>query len=135
MYASNLLAAAAVISVSLAACAPGASLNDSPIDRPGSTADSQTQVRVTNDNWQEIRVFAERNGVRVRLGNVATMATAVFRLPATLTGTGASIRLIADPVGSGERHITHSVTPWPGQLIEYTVRNELSISSLMVRSR
>jgi hypothetical protein len=130
MYSSNLLAAA-VVGAFLAACASGASLDEGP---RGAT-DNQTQVRVTNDNWQDIRVYAERDGLLVRLGNVTTMATEVFRLPATFAESTGSIRLIADPIGSGDRHVTQHIAVWPGQLIDYTVRNHLSISSLMVRSR
>lgn len=130
MYSANLLAAA-VVGAFLAACATGASLDDRPRGADG----SQAQVRVTNNNWSDVRVFVEREGLRVRLGSVTTMATEVFRLPAALAESSGLIRLIADPIGSGDRHVTHSIMIWPGQLIDYTVSNDLAISSAFVRSR
>jgi hypothetical protein len=121
--------ALAVTATTVAACGATANLQD----RPGGPGDDVTRVEVTNDNWSDIRVYAERDGQRVRLGSVTTMRTEVFRLPADLLQGSGSIRLIADPIGAGERHVTHRILIWPGQTVRYNVANHIGVSHAFVR--
>lgn len=129
-HMSNLVVAAAT-GVVLAACAAGPGVNDQPGVSPGLDA----QVHVTNNNWSDVRVYAERDGVRVRLGRVTSMGTEVFRMPEILMASTGPFRLIADPLGSTERHVTHGMLVWPGQKVTYTVSNDLRISTAAVASR
>lgn len=132
MTRTTKLLAAAVTGALLSACAAGTSIQDGPA---ATSPDGGAEIQVTNNNWSDVRVFAERDGLRVRLGQVTTMSTERFRLPATLAHASGTIRLIADPIGSGGRHVTHPLNVWPGQLIDYTVSNELAISTASIRSR
>ena len=44
-----------------------------------------------------------------------------------------NLRLVADPIGSRERHTSQPVTIWPGQRVEFRIENNLPISSIAVR--
>jgi hypothetical protein len=129
-HMSNLLVAAAT-GVVLSACAAGPGANDRPAIAPGSDA----VVQVTNNNWSDVRVYAERDGLRIRLGRVTSMGTEVFRMPAVLMASTGPIRLIADPLGSSETHVTHGMLVWAGQRVNYTVSNDLRISTAAVHNR
>jgi hypothetical protein len=128
MRVSNLLAVALSGAI-LAAC--GASANHQ--NGPPQGTDGDARVQVTNNNWSDVRIYAERDGIRVRLGAVTTNGTESFRIPAAILSTSGTIRLIADPIGSSEHHVTHSLTVWPGQTVSYNVANHLAISWASIR--
>jgi hypothetical protein len=128
MRVTNLLAIALSGAI-LAAC--GASANHQ--DGLAQATDGDARVQVTNDNWSDVRIYAERDGVRVRLGSVTTNATEIFRIPASLLSASGTLRLVADPIGSSERHVTHSLMVWPGQTVAYNIANHLAVSWASVR--
>jgi hypothetical protein len=121
--------AAAVVSASLVGCAGNGKVQDGPA--PPAQADAR--VEVTNNNWADMRVFVERGGMRVRLGTVTSMRTASFRIPRTMMNQSGNLRLVADPIGSPERHTSQPLTIWPGQRVEFRIENHLAVSSISVR--
>jgi len=94
---------------------------------------SEARVEVRNNNWSSMRVYVMRGTTRFRLGTVTSMNTEVFRLPRSFAGASGDIRLIADPIGSRETHITQSVNLGPGRLLSFQIENHLAISTVSVR--
>lgn len=127
------LLAIAVTGAVLSACGASPNHTHTPDSTDASDVRNDARVQVTNNNWSDVRVYVERDGVQIRLGAVTTMATEVFRLPRTLMETGGAIRLIADPIGANDSHTTHSLLVWPGQMVSYTIANDLAISWATVR--
>ena len=133
---SVLATAASVLSVVVlgGACAPAASGGAvllPPEMSPVSTAAPPT-VRVTNNNWSNMNVYAVRGSTRLRLGMVTSMATEVFRLPASVTGGGTGVRLLADPIGGSEQYLTPAVFVGQGEEVKLDLHNQLQISSVSV---
>jgi hypothetical protein len=134
MTRATSLLAGAVAAIGLAGCGGGAGMTAALAGMEGPRS-VDAQIHVTNDNWADMRIFAERDGLRVRLGMVTAMASAVFQLPRRLLQPGGDIRLIADPVGSRDHHVTHGLTIWPGQVVNYQISNHLAVSSAAVYDR
>ena len=123
------LAATAAVALTLTACAGGKTVRNGPLPPEGKVSN----VEVRNNNWSDMNVYVERNGMRQRLGTVTSMASRRFQIPrAFLTSTGA-VRLVADPIGSQDRHVTPPVQVWPGQTVAFTIENHIAISSITVR--
>ena len=136
---SALAAAVAVLSVVVlgGACAPaasgGAASLPPELSRGGTGA--PPTVRVTNNNWSNMTVYAVRGITRFRLGMVTSMATEVFRLPAALTGGAAGVRLLADPIGGSEQFLTPAVFVTHGEEVKLELENQLQISTVSVWGR
>jgi hypothetical protein len=114
--------------LSLSAC--GAAKNSDSTNSPQRVP---TTVEVTNHNWSDVVVYMVRNSSRVRLGLVTSMNTSSFRVPPVLLGTGASLQLEARPIGARDQFRSPSLQVLPGQKIELTVQNHMSISSVAIR--
>jgi hypothetical protein len=91
-----------------------------------------TVVTVTNNNWSDMVVYLLRSTMRTRLGTVTSMNTQEFEIPASLIGPAATLRLQAAPIGSRRQHVTPPIYVGPGQQINYTIQNQLSISTVTV---
>ena len=133
---SVLATAVAVLSVVVlgGACAPAASGGAASLPpelSPGGTGAPPT-VRVTNNNWSNMTVYAVRGTTRFRLGMVTSMATEVFRLPASLTSGATGVRLLADPIGGTEQFLTPAVFVGRGEEVKLDLHNQLQISSVTV---
>lgn len=137
---SVLMAAVAVLSLAVpgGACAPAASVD--PASLPPELAPARTQgppptVRVTNNNWANMTVYAVRGTARLRLGLVNSMATEVFRLPASITSGASGVRLLADPIGGSEQFLTPAVYVGRGEEVNLDIHNQLQVSSISVRDQ
>jgi hypothetical protein len=124
---SSIVASIAVVAT-FAACAP----NQAPASAPGVGGPASARVEVQNNNWSDMTIWAYRDGLRVRLGTVTSMATQVFNLPRTIASAAGSIRLVASPLASNTQHTTPAVTIWPGQTIEFRIENQIGISTVSV---
>lgn len=89
-------------------------------------------VRIKNNNWSDVNIYAVRLGTRYRLGTVVATRHATFKLPPDLGKSPGEIRLMVDPIGSRRSYYTPSLHFFPGQDIEMTVENHLPISSVSV---
>jgi len=132
---SLLRTAVAVASVGVfgGACAPAASGGAEALapEMYAGRPPAPPTVRVTNNNWSNMNVFAVRGTTRYRLGMVTSMATQVFRLPAALAGAG-GVRLLADPIGGSEQFLTPAVYVRSGEEVKLELQNQLQISSISV---
>jgi hypothetical protein len=90
-------------------------------------------LRVTNNNWSDMRIYVVRGSVSLRLGLVTTNSTAEFLIPPDFLNTAASATLIADPVGGQGGYSTSLTGVMPGDELELTVATPLQYSHLVVR--
>lgn len=120
--------AVAALALTLTACAPGKSVQNGPLPPASAT----TRVQVTNNNWSDMTVYVERNGMKQRLGTVTSMSDRMFRIPKVFMSSSGSVRLVADPIGSRDTYMTSPVQVWPGQTVGFTIQNHLAISSITV---
>lgn len=100
-----------------------------------SAYDDTVQVEVTNHNWMDMNVYALRGGTRIRLGTVTTGTTQRFKLPSVLNVHVGDLRLMADPIGSGQQFHSDPILVEPGTRLRWSLENQLALSSFMVVSR
>lgn len=98
----------------LAACA------GNPRGQEATGADEAT-VRVENQSWSEMTIYAIASGQRVRLGSVTANSTAVLRIPAGVVGLGRTLTFVADPLGSSRTSRSFEVFVRPGEEITLTI--------------
>ena len=94
-----------------------------------------TLVRVANNNWSDVNVYAVRSGHRFRLGTVPSITERVFRLPAGFSTPGGELELLVDPIGSSLTHSTGRIMFNPGDEIIWRIENHLPLSSYSLRAR
>jgi len=121
------LAAALIASASFAACAP-AMKNTEDV----ALGNEQTMLVVQNYNWTDMTLYVLRDGTRARIGSVTGLGQGRFRLSDALVGGAGDIRILADPLGAGERFVSHPLTILPGQEIRLRLENNIALSSYSV---
>ncbi len=89
-------------------------------------------VHVENHNWQDVDVFAVREGTRIRLGTVTSMAAGDFRLPESLLVGSPNVQLRIDPIGSNGAYLTQGILVSPGQTVDLRIENNLNLTSYSV---
>lgn len=119
---------AIVVTTIVAACAGRA--DDGIGAQPA--APTRIAVAVENDHWNDVTVYAVRDGVRDRLGTVTALAGETFAVAIGYSAPG-EFRLYLDPIGSGEAYLTPPILVEPGQRIELTIGNRLPLSNWVVR--
>ena len=88
-------------------------------------------IRVTNDNWSDMRIYVLETGsgaLRWRLGTVTSLSTAEFELPDHLGGELSDLVLVAVVMGSRQQVFTPRLLTWPGALVDWKIRNALGLS-------
>jgi hypothetical protein len=118
--ATSRLAVAGVLFATVA-CTSGRPASAGPAPRQGAS------VQVTNMSWLDVVVYSVGAGPRWRLGTVGSMDTETFRLPQHNVGS-ASLRLMADPIGSREIFVSERIGVSPGQRVDFTVTPVLTHS-------
>ena len=122
---------AAFLTLTMAAllAVPAATAQTAPEER---SETPRTTVRVINDNWQDITVYAVRAGYRRRLGTVNSFTSRVLTLPPTLLIPSDDLRLIADPIGSRGVYVSEPLVVNAGDVVEWTVRNNIRLSNIFI---
>lgn len=115
---------AALVLALLAGCVTGGQGNDTA----DTTLDRAPRIRVHNDNWANVTVYAVREGLKIRLGTVTTGRSATFELPAMMRHA-ADVRLRVEPLASSAAYVS-PVLVW-GQDVTLRVANDLAQSTLM----
>lgn len=125
-------APAAVLGLVLFACAD---TGGRPVASPGteepSPAEAPVRVRVTNQNWSRMAVYAIVDGTRVRLGEVETGASLAMVMPPAATRAG-EVELLADPLASDDVFLTGPLLIGPGDVVELVIENNLPLSHVRV---
>ncbi len=92
----------------------------------------RTTVRVRNDNWHDITVYAVRAGFRRRLGTVTSFTSRVFTLPPTFLIPSDELRLIADPIGRRAVFVSEPLLVSAGDVVEWRLLNNIRLSNIFI---
>jgi hypothetical protein len=88
-------------------------------------------VEVESHNWSDITVYLITSGLPQRLGMVTALGEAIFDFPPQRLNSSTGIRLRALPV-AGEPFTSDAILVQPGQVITWTLENDLDASSYSV---
>lgn len=94
--------------------------------------DAGVTLRVENNNWQDIAVYAIASANRHRLGTVTTASRDTFRIPSTVLGTG-GFRVLLYPIGGGPSFMTEEIVVEPGAHVEMEIENLLPLTGWRIR--
>ena len=90
-------------------------------------------VSIENHNGGDIVVTLVRpDGTLLRMGTVTAGRTVMLRFPGEYIASGASLQLIAKPIGGFSMLRSQRFTVQPGQQVVWTIENSLDRSSLAV---
>jgi hypothetical protein len=88
---------------------------------PATPPPPETTVQVRNQKLVDMTVFAMNGGRRVRLGLVPAVSTRTFTLPPNLIFEMATLRFLADPIGSNAQQVTEELLVYPGDQVSLTL--------------
>lgn len=77
----------------------------------------QTALRVDNQSFSDMTVYAARSAQRVRLGLAPGHASTVFTVPRGLMNGMTQLRFIADPIGGVRPSVSEEITVAPGDSV------------------
>jgi len=109
MYTRRLFLAA-MIGLAVAACG-GSKSRSAPIPPP------RTTVRVENQGFSDMNIYAIRSGQKVRLGVANGNSTTTFTIPSNLIFGATPLRFQADPIGGRGQPISDEITVQPGDQV------------------
>lgn len=95
--------------------------------------DEEISVRVRNNAWNAIHVYVVMGGQWESLGMVSSQTSSDYTIPRGMMGGRDEIRLVADPIGSNRGYFSDPILVEPGDLVEWTLQNNLNLSSVFVR--
>jgi len=98
----------------LVACAPRAG-------DTGAEPESLAQVRVQNQGFTDMVIYAVNGGQRVRLGMATGNSTKTFSIPRYLTSGAGPIRFLADPIGGDRTPVSEEMSVQPGDIVTLTI--------------
>ena len=76
-----------------------------------------TALSVDNQSFADMSIFASRSGQRVRLGIATGNSRTVFTIPSGLVTGMATLRFVADPIGSSRVSVSEEITVSPGDTV------------------
>ncbi len=127
---------AAFLTLTMAAlvAVPAAAAQTAPEERSETpaAASQRTTVRVINDNWHDITVYAVRAGYRRRLGTVTSFTSRVLTLPPTLLTPSDELRLIADPIGRRGAYVSEPLLVNAGDVVEWRLLSNIRLSNIFI---
>lgn len=123
--------APAALALTVAACGLfGRQPGTDGADRSERTA---VTVKARNLAWENIHVYAISGASWQSLGVLSSQEETTWELSSSLVGNRREIRLAADPVGSTDAFISDPILIEPGDRVEWTIQNNLALSSVFVR--
>ena len=88
-------------------------------------------VEVESHNWSDVTVYLITGGLPQRLGMVSALGEASFDFPPQRLNSSTGVRLRALPV-AGQAFTSDAILVLPGQVITWTLENNLDASSYSV---
>jgi len=126
--------AIAMLSLAIAFAIP-AGLSAQSEEVKSNRVETRITVRVENGNWLDMRIYAVRQGgMYDRIGTVRSFTSREFKLPSWITASNAHIQLVAVPIGATQRYAAPPVMVSQGDVIEWKLANNLSLSNIFVRA-
>jgi hypothetical protein len=95
-------------------------------------ASDAVSVLVTNNNYNDVNVYAVRGGERIRLGTVTGNNSASFTLDRSIYGVN-DVSLIAVPIGGFGSARSPRMSLSAGDSVEFRIMPVLDQSSVFVR--
>lgn len=89
-------------------------------------------LRVRNDNFLDMDVYAVSAGLATRLGTVTGNSSRNFVLDPSMAN-GQDFRIVATPIGGNGRASTGNLSVSVGQTIDFRIGSILSNSSVLIR--
>lgn len=123
-----LLLASAIASALATACAPAATVPSKALTIH-LTAPRQV-VRVTNHNWNDMELFAIRNGSRRTLGVVGAAQQATLLVTEDMLDTDGRLQLAARIQGKRDMLIMDPVRVPSGDYLDWSLENEVGRSTV-----
>lgn len=132
---SSAVARGALLVATVALVASCSAFQRGPEDGPPPrTYDSHpVTVRVQNYAWATMHVYAVVGTRWESLGQLGSQVTETYEISPGLLGTSQEIRLAADPVGRVEAYFSDPIFLQPGDEVEWTLQNNLALSSVIIR--
>lgn len=87
----------------------------------GSGQSEPTAVRVDNQGFTDMTVYALRSSQRIRLGLVPGLTVRTFEVPPGLVSGLTTLRFVADPIGSTRPSVSEEITVAPGDTVMMTI--------------
>ena len=122
---------ALAFTIVLATCPGCGLLSSRHAGHSGPSAAARVSVSVESHNWSDITIYLMAGGLPQRLGMVTALSSATFDFPSHRLNTSAGVRLRALPV-AGRPFTTETILVMPGQVITWTLENDLNASSFSV---
>lgn len=126
---TNMVALAVVAVLGTTACASAG--GQVAMNTPEPHSNTPVQVKVRNNNEDNVNVYALVDGTYRRVAAVPAMETREVELPAG-ANVAHGVRLLVDPVGSSNAFFTNRIIVSPGQMIDLRVANTLRGSTWSV---
>ena len=104
----------AMLGLAVAACG-GSKSHSAPIPQP------RTTIRVENQGFSDMTIYAIRSGQRVRLGQATGNSTSTFTIPANLIFGATPLRFLADPIGGNRSPVSDEITVQPGDQVRLVI--------------
>lgn len=89
--------------------------------RPAGSATDGATLRVENQAFNDMTIYAVAGAQSIRLGTVTGNSTAVLRIPATVVGMGQDMSFRADPIGSSAVSSSFTIFVAPGEEVTITI--------------
>jgi hypothetical protein len=92
--------------------------------------EQQVTVRVRNDNFSDMDVYAFSQGMTWRLGTVPSMQRTTFTLPQEMVAPQAEVRLIFAPIAGWHYWVSPPVLVSPGDSVRSDIGSMLDLSTV-----
>ena len=102
--------------------------------KPAAQDQVVAQVRVTNHNWLDAKVYLDNDGMLTRLGTVVTGQTALLTIPSHVLSSASRLRIVAMPIGSSSAYVSPDLMMVRGDQVLVTLENQLGLSSTSMRA-
>ncbi len=94
--------------------------------------DAPITVKVLNNGWLDVRVYAVARGNRWRLGTAHTGQPLSVEIPRHLQEGIVSLQLVAHPIGGSGVAATEQLLLSPGDQVDWRLENYLAFSTVFI---
>jgi hypothetical protein len=103
----------AILALAAAACSPRA--------RSQAPDQAQATLRVENQGFADMTIYAIRSSQRIRLGTAGGNSTSRFTIPSNLLFGATTLRFLADPIGGNRTPVSDEITVQPGDEVQLII--------------
>lgn len=123
----------ALTALALVGTAAGSSeASATSIAEPDTTFQVKSYVRVINNNWLDVNIYAASGGRSWRLGTVGSFQEVDFELPRWLMSGRYDVTLVTDPIGSRVANVSNTVIFTPGDVVQLNVENAINMTNAWI---